>query len=163
MPYVQINPYKSSYLAAQQELEQRKAELSFLTQRITQLEETIRTLAPLANDDGVAPTAGLPDLCRQILMSQPGVGFTAGDVMQRLGYMGVDISGYSNPLAVLHTTLTRLIKRGNGFAKGVTTDGQPAYSYDKAFLAPDTTARIEKTAGQQIRDLHEILERHRRK
>src|SRR5712692_7588971 len=104
MAYVYINPYKSSYLAAKQELEQRRAELAFLPQRIAYLEQTIQMLEPLANDQGVQPTAGLPELCRQILMSQPGAGFTAGDMSQYLALMGVDLNGYSNPLAVLHTT-----------------------------------------------------------
>jgi hypothetical protein len=133
MGYIYINPYKSSYLAAQQELEQRKAELSFATQRIAQLEETIKTLAPLANEQGVAPTAGLPELCRQILMSQPEFGFTAEEVMQRLALMGVDISGYSNPLAVLHTTLGRLVRPRTGFLRGISTEGRPLYLYSKDY------------------------------
>ncbi len=131
MAYVYVNPYKSSYLAAQQELEQRKAELEFVKERIAQLQETIRSLEPLANTEGVAPTASLPELCRQILMSQPRCGFRAIDVMQHLSQMGVDISSYSNPLAVLHTTLGRLAKPGSGFSRGVSADGQPAYSYDE--------------------------------
>ena len=130
MPYVYLNPYKSSYLAAKQELEQRKAELVFVTQRITQLEHTIKTLEPLANEPGVAPPAGLHELCRQILMSLPSVRMTAADVMQSLAYMGVDVNGYSNPLAVLHTTLTRLVKPGSGFVKGLSPDGQPLYAFE---------------------------------
>jgi hypothetical protein len=135
MPYAYINPYKSSYFAAVQELQQRRAELNFVTQRIAQLEETIRTLKPLANETGVVNTAGLPELCRRILMSQPGAGFTAGTVMQHLDYMGVDIRGYSNPFAVLHTTLGRIPKLGNGFVKGIGPDGQPLYSYDERYLS----------------------------
>jgi hypothetical protein len=133
MAYVYLNPYISSYMAAKQELEQRRAELTFVTQRIAQLEETVRTLEPLAQD-GVAPTAGLSELCSQILMSLPGIGMTAADVMQALAYRGADISGYSNPLAVLHTTLTRLVKPGNGFMKGSTPDGQPLYAFDQAYM-----------------------------
>lgn len=131
MAYIYLNPYKSSYLAAQQELEQRKAELTFVTQRIAQLQETIKTLAPLANDESVPATAGLPELCRQILMSQPGAGFSAEDVMQRLAQIGVDISSYQNPLAVLHTTLGRLVRPRSGFLKGVSTEGRPIYVYQR--------------------------------
>lgn len=130
MPYVYINPYKASYQAALQELEQRKRELEFVAQRITQLEATIANLEPLANESGVAPTASLPELCRQILMSQPGASFTAEMVMQHLAAMGVDISGYVNPLAVLHTTLTRLVKPGSGFLKGGQPGTQPFYVFD---------------------------------
>lgn len=129
MPYVYINPYKSSYMAAVQELQQRKAELAFLQQRITQLEATILTLEPLANENGVAPTAGLSELCRQILMSQPNAQFTAEMVMQHLAAMGIDMSGYQNPLAVLHTTLTRLVRPGSRFHKGGQPGTQPFYVF----------------------------------
>ena len=132
MAYIYVNPYKSSYLAAQQELMQRRAELELLTQRIAQLEETVRTLEPLANEPGVAPTAGLPELCRQILMSQPTIGFSAAAIMQSLTQMGVDISAYANPLAVLHTTLGRICKPpGSGFVKTSDSEGQPVYLYDE--------------------------------
>ena len=130
MPYLYINPYKSSYLAAIRELEQRRAELQFVTQRIAQLEETIKALEPLANQGGVRPSGGLSELCRQILTTQPGASFTAETVMQQLAAMGVDISGYSNPMAVLHTTLTRLVKPGSGFLKGGQPDTQPFYVFD---------------------------------
>jgi hypothetical protein len=131
MPYVHVNPYKSSYQAALQELEQRKKELEFVTLRIAQLEATIVNLEPLANEPGVAPTAGLPDLCRQILMAQPRAAFTAEMMMQHLASLGVDISGYANPLAVLHTTLTRLVKPGSGFLKGGQSDGQIYYVFEE--------------------------------
>lgn len=134
MAYVYINPYKSSYLAAVQEVAQRKAEQAFVAQRIAQLEETIKALEPLANETGVAPTAGLAELCRQLLLSQPGFTFTAGAVMQHLATMGIDMSGYSNPLAVLHTTLTRLVKPGSGFLKGGQPDTQPFYVYDENYV-----------------------------
>jgi hypothetical protein len=148
MPYVYINPYKSSYLAAVQELEQRRAELVFVSQRIAQLEATIRTLAPLANENGVAPTAGLAELCRQILMSQARAAFTAGAVMQHLAAMGVDMSGYANPLAVLHTTLTRLVRPGSGFVKGGQPDGQPFYAYDEAQVSEAYRRKLRSAFGQ---------------
>jgi Mg2+ and Co2+ transporter CorA len=133
MAYVYVNPYKSSYLAARVELGLCQRQLAHLTQRIAQLTETIKTLEPLANEGGVPPTAGLPELCRQILMSQPSTPFSAGDVMQHLAQMGIDINNYSNPLAVLHTTLGRLVRRGNGFGKD--SDGKnPIYMYDESFL-----------------------------
>jgi len=130
MAYVYINPYKSTYLAAKQELEQRKTELSFATQRITQLEEIITKLEPLAKEDGIAPKGGLSELCRQVLMASPGVGMTAAGVMQSIAFRGVDISGYGQPLAVLHVTLTRLCKPGSGFVKGKTPHGNPMYAFD---------------------------------
>jgi hypothetical protein len=130
MSYIYINPYKSSYLAAKQELEQRKREVEFATQRIAYLEQTIRALEPLAEETGITPAGGLPEICSQVLMRMGGIGMTAEDVKQALAHLGVDISGYSNPLAVLHTTLTRLCKAGSGFVKGRTEQGEPMYGYD---------------------------------
>ncbi|MGC9995200.1 MAG: hypothetical protein ABSE79_07745 [Terriglobia bacterium] len=132
MSYLYVNPYKAGYLAALNELARRREELEFVKARISQLEETIRTLEPLANEEGVAPAAGLSEICRQILMSQPGAGFTANQVMQQLSQGGVDISGYSQPLAVLHTTLGRLCKPGSGFVKGINTEGQPVFVYGES-------------------------------
>jgi hypothetical protein len=130
MTYIPVNPYKSSYFAAIQELERRKAELQFISERISRLEETIKLLEPLANEEGVSPTAPLPELCQQILMFRPGVGMTVGMVMESLAQMGVDISGYSQPLAVLHTTLLRICKPGSGFVK-IDGSPRPCYMYDE--------------------------------
>lgn len=149
MPYAYVNPYKSSYLAAIQELQQRRAELEFVNQRIRQLEETITSLEPLANDHGVAPTAGLSELCRLILMNQPGAAFTAEAVMQHLAAMGVDMSGYSNPLAVIHTTLTRLVKPGSGFLKGGQPGTQPFYVYDENSMNDWHRRKLRLAFGQR--------------
>lgn len=133
MANFQTNPYKASYLAALRELDERKAELDFVTRRITQLEETIRSLEPLASDE-VATTMGLSELCAEILRSVHGLGLTAYDVMTHLKYRGIDIESYSNPLAVIHTTLGRLCKPDSGFCKGFDTDGTPRYGYDESLV-----------------------------
>ena len=144
MAYIYVNPYKASLLAAQNELQQRQAELAFAQQRIAQLQETIRALTPLA-EGGEGPNVGLPELCRQILMSRPGCGFRAEDVKDHLTMMGVDISGYANPLAVLHTTLGRLVRPRSGFQKETVSMGGPRYFYEPSL---DETTR--KTIGQMI-------------
>jgi hypothetical protein len=131
MSYVYSNPYKGTYEAARQELAQREAELKFVTLRISQLKETIRTLEPLANSNVAAPTAGLSELCAQVLQSVTGIGMTANDVINALAYRGINVSDYSNPLAVIHTTLTRLCKPDSGFWKGAAPDGSPLYVYDE--------------------------------
>jgi hypothetical protein len=144
MPYIYVNPYKTSYLAAKQELEQQKATLQSVTQRIAQLQETIRTLEPLAMEDGPAPTAGLPELCRQILMAEANCGFTAGVVMQHLASMGVDISGYASPLALLHTTLGRLVGPRYGIKKSVNSGGDPIYIFDPKLVKPTTPEEAKR-------------------
>jgi len=136
MPYVYLNPYRSSYDAALQELRSREEELEFVKQRIEQLKQTIAALGPLVSTltERVAQTASLPDLCRGIMMSQPGAGFTAAIVAQHLANMGVDLSRYSNPLGVIHTTLARIPKPGNGFVRSQGPDG-PVYAYDERYLS----------------------------
>lgn len=130
MPYLFTNPYRGTYEAAKQELAQRESELQFVLQRIEQLKQTIRSLEPLAHEEMVAPTATLSDLCANVLRSTEGIAMSARNVVDALGYQGIDVSGYSNPLAVMHTTLTRLCRPGSGFNKGRSPDGQPQYFFD---------------------------------
>lgn len=140
MPYIYTNPYKSSYQAAIQEIEQLKVQRENINRRIAQLEQSLPSLQSLANEDAFAPTASLPELCAQILQALPKIGLTANDVMQALANRGVNLSGYSNPLALLHTTLTRLCRPGCGFNKGKSPDGQPIYFFD-----PDTMSAIYRS------------------
>ena len=69
----------------------------------------------------------LPKLCAKVLSGAAGNSLTAPEVRQQLALMGIDISGYSNPMAVLHTTLRRL-KSVRCFKDG--TDGQTEYLWE---------------------------------
>jgi hypothetical protein len=104
--------------------------------RIEQLEQTVRILEPLANEEGMAPEGSLPELCRQMLQAHPSTGYTASQVMEYLMSVGVDVSSYSNPLAVLHTTLTRIAKPGSGFIKTNDPRGETIYAYTGPGLPP---------------------------
>lgn len=104
------NPYRETLLAAEEELQQLENHISLEQQRVNQLKNTIAALRPLAEGtDALGPELGLTDACRRILIenaNRPPI--TAPDVRSKLALMGIDISGYSNPMAVLHSTLRRI-------------------------------------------------------
>lgn len=70
--------------------------------------------------------------------------------MQHLAARGVDMSGYSNPLAVLHTTLTRLIKPGSGFLKGGQPGTQPFYVYDENSVSDRYRRKLRSAFGLDV-------------
>jgi hypothetical protein len=116
--YVYKNPHESSYLAAQQELtqlDQEEAEiggrLAWIQERKRQLAAYLEAVKPLMEEEsGQAITeAGLTQLCRDVL-ARLGRWVTAQEVRSALAMIGVDISGYTNPMAVLHAILKRVGK-----------------------------------------------------
>jgi hypothetical protein len=111
MPYVYTNPHKQSLLVAQQELADRRQQLQWLQERIQSLERTINALTPLA-EDGQQEDVGLANFCLQILASVNGP-LTAVQVRDILLLKGVDLNSYANGMAVLHTTLKRLVASGD--------------------------------------------------
>src|SRR6266571_397706 len=108
MPYVYTNPHKQSLLVAQQELADRRQQLQWLQERIQSLERTVEALTPLA-EDGQQEDVGLANFCLKILASVNGP-LTAVQVRDILLLKGVDLNSYANGMAVLHTTLKRLVK-----------------------------------------------------
>ena len=56
-------------------------------------------------------TMGITDLSREIL-KENFFPMTAGQVREKLEARKLDLSRYSNPLAVIHTVLKRLVKNG---------------------------------------------------
>jgi hypothetical protein len=132
MAFVYTNPYRSSYLAAQEELSKRLAEAEALQFRIKALQDTISALRPLAESDSQAPpSASLPEACYEALANAKRP-LTALEVRHRLGLMGITIQG-SNPMAILHTTLHRMakVKRSKG------TDGKTYFEAIPAFESLD--------------------------
>jgi hypothetical protein len=110
MAFIYQNPYREPYLAAQQELTQRRTELMAIQTRIQALETMIAALEPLATTEDLPPLAdNLSELCCEVLMNSERP-LTALEVRHRLGLMGIKIQG-SNPMAILHTKLRRLVDR----------------------------------------------------
>ncbi|HWY46631.1 MAG TPA: hypothetical protein VNX70_04570 [Bryobacteraceae bacterium] len=116
MAVVYKSPHEQSFAAAQDELtailqerEDLTQRLEWINNRVKQLEAYLEAIRPLIeNDPGrVAVEAGLTNVCRDLL-SKNGRWMSAGEVRLLLVGMGVDISTYTNPMAVLHSVLKRV-------------------------------------------------------
>jgi hypothetical protein len=114
--YVYKNPHEQSYNAAtdelaalEQERQQLTERLAWVDQRTSQLRAYVNAIAPLIQNDpgGDFAQAGLTQICRDLLARNPRW-MTAPEIRLLLGGMGIDLSPYSNPMAVLHSVLRRV-------------------------------------------------------
>jgi hypothetical protein len=114
--YKYKSPYEEASVAAhdeyvrcEQRLSEIQAEAATLTQRMQELAAYINAVRPLIqNDPGKSLNeTGLTEICRDVL-SRAGRWVTAEEVRQMLSQVGIDISGYTNPMAVLHSILKRI-------------------------------------------------------
>ena len=98
--------YRLALDAAVREYEQLAQQRKEIDQRLAQLAQTIGTLNRLC---GFTPTVfwGLTDACRVVLRGA-GHAMTPVDVRDRLEAIGMDLSKYTNSLAVIHVVLKRL-------------------------------------------------------
>jgi hypothetical protein len=101
--------YRSALGAAIKEYESLGEQRREIDARLSQLAQTIGTLSRLI---GLAPTVPLSITDAIRLATRSGVPMTPMDVRERLLSIGVDLSGYSNDLAVIHTVLKRLNEAG---------------------------------------------------
>jgi hypothetical protein len=127
MPIIYTNPYKQSYLAAKQELEERLVQVKALQDRIEWLRATITATEPLANADQLPPKIGpIADLCCTVLGANPGRSMSVQDVIRVIAAMGIKLD-YANVPGVIHTNLMRLVNKPNSpvilDAPGVTFEG----------------------------------------
>jgi hypothetical protein len=118
--------YKAALDAAMRELEALTAQRVELDRRIAQLSQAAGSLMRLCGYDVTVPL-GLTDACRMILR---GVGhpLTVAEIKAQLGAMGVDLARYENDLAVIHTTLKRLVQSGE-IRFVPRTFGKPTYQW----------------------------------
>jgi hypothetical protein len=116
MAIVYRNPYEQFQTVAEQELALLRQERDRLVQRLAEIDERerqfteyLKAVAPLAEKDlgHVHAEGGVTNLCRQIIDTTPRW-VTAQEVRMMLKGMGMDISSYTNPLAVLHSILHRV-------------------------------------------------------
>jgi hypothetical protein len=101
--------YRAALIAAVSEYEGLGEQRRDIDARLAQLAQTIGTLSRLL---GLTPTVpmSITDAVRLALRS--GMPMTPLDVRERLLSIGVDLSTYSNDLAVIHTVLKRLNEAG---------------------------------------------------
>jgi hypothetical protein len=110
------NPHEDSYRAAQAELAQLGSErveitdrLGWIETRMSSLNEFLKAIVPLIEQEpGKALVdAGLTQICRDVL-DKAGRWVTAPEFREMLSRIGIDMSGYTNPGAVLHAILKRI-------------------------------------------------------
>jgi hypothetical protein len=101
--------YRTALDAARKELDQLLAERSALETRISQLRQTIATLAALC-DETPDLDIGLTEACRSVLRGATAL--RAPDIRDRVAAMGVDLGKYANGIGAVHTVLKRLIDAG---------------------------------------------------
>lgn len=101
--------YRSALAAAIREYESLGEQRREIDARLSQLAQTIGTLSRLL---GLTPTAPMSITDAIRLAMRSGVPMAPLDVRERLLSIGVDLSGYSNDLAVIHTVLKRLNEAG---------------------------------------------------
>jgi hypothetical protein len=137
--------YRAALSAAIREYEDLGAERRRLDDRLAQLAQTIGTLSKLL---GFTPTVplGLTDACRLVLRG--GLPMTPTEVRDRLAAIGVDLSGYANELAAIHTTLKRLNEAGE-IRLIPKPSGRHAYLWQK----PPRAMAIGPDVAQFIREM----------
>ena len=101
--------YRSALESAIKEYEALGEQRREIDERLSQLAQTIGTLSRLL---GLTPTVPLSITDAVRLAMRSGVPMTPLDVRERLLGIGVDLSAYSNDLAVIHTVLKRLNAAG---------------------------------------------------
>jgi hypothetical protein len=142
--------YQRALEAATKEYEQLGAERRRIDQRLTELAHTISTLTRLC---GFTPTVtfGLTDACRAVLRSakEP---MTPADVRDRLAGIGVELGGYANPLAAIHTTLKRLVEAEELTITALGPSGKLAYVWRQPPKS-DMLARIQARVNHDLEAL----------
>ena len=110
--------YKQAFDDARAELEDIFEEESRMEKRREEMErrkeiliKMMKTIGQFLGKD-MGKEQGLTDAIREILSERIKVGRTPASIRNRLREMEFDIDSYSNPLAVIHTTLKRLTKQG---------------------------------------------------
>jgi len=134
-----------------------------VTPQPTSPTESLR-LAEQINPHIFYGAAGISDAIRQLLADSK-VPMSAVEIKTALAEKGFDMDAYSSPLVVIHNTLNRLDKQGE-----LVTVKNPAgqvvgYSLNSLSTARERfkQAHKAKAAGEQLRDLKAMTERHKQK
>jgi hypothetical protein len=136
--------YRRALDAALREYEALTRERADLDARIAQLAQTVGSLTRLCGFEPTVPW-GLTDACRMVLKAA-GHPLTAVEVRAQLQAMGIDLSKYTNDLAVVHTILRRLNQSGETQFVPRAWD-KPGY----AWRPPVTSLAISKEQAEALR------------
>lgn len=117
------------------------AERHKLTQRIKRMEAAARSILATTEDeeeiasyqgmlDEIIEPTGFTDAIRKVLQAAGGEALAPVEVRDRLPGAGFPLSGYSNPLASVHTILKRIASNDILYnVEAVTSDGKTAYRW----------------------------------
>jgi hypothetical protein len=104
------NFYESALFAAYEELAELKTKELEIAVRRSQLRQTVDALFPLVFPQEIdIKTLSLPAALRLILKSA-GRPLSASDFKTKLEDMGFDTDKYDNPLANIHTAMSRMVE-----------------------------------------------------
>ena len=143
--------YRSALSSAIKEYEALGEQRREIDGRLAQLAQTIGTLSRLL---GLTPTVpmSITDAVRHAMRA--GVPMTPQDVRERLLSIGVDLSAYSNDLAVIHTVVKRLNEAGE-LRVIPKPSGKNAYLWAKPpraiALGPEIAEFIHGRAPEKVR------------
>ena len=142
--------YRSALASAIKEYETLGDERREIDSRLAQLAQTIGTLSRLL---GLTPSVPLSITDAVRLAMRAGVPMTPLDVRERLLSIGVDLSAYSNDLAVIHTVVKRLNEAGE-LRVIPKPSGKNAYLWAKPpraiALGPEIAEFIRGQAPQKV-------------
>jgi hypothetical protein len=148
------NPHEQSYVVARQELQALQEEAvqleerrNWISERTKLLSDYLKAIEPLMKQDPGQELVqvGLAQICRNMLERQESW-FTAQQVKNRLELAGIDLQGYTNPMAVLHAVLKRV---GDSFRA---KDG--IVYYGKKGLTPKEPEKAPEITGLSSERLH---------
>lgn len=107
----------------QEALESRLDEIRSRVQRLSNTVETLASLVEFSNDD----PPGLTQAISELLTADSSKGYNPVGVREGLRKRNFPIDEYSNPLAVIHTTLKRLLEQEK--IRSWAKDGQTYFSW----------------------------------
>lgn len=138
-----VDAYEQALTAAEDELEALLTEESEIQSRLVEvksrketIEQTVESLNVLLGRTESADTIGLTDAIRQVMGEKVNVALLPTNIRAALRKMEFPIDDYSNPLAVIHSTLKRLEKQEEVFTHVGKIDGKTRY-YCKRDISKD--------------------------
>jgi hypothetical protein len=113
--------YVQAYKDAKAELSELTSQRDELEQRIARLKQFIVSIQPFVAEERdidriherlYGSDTGLKDMCLEIIKAATGP-LSSSEIVPKLRVVGFDIDKYSNPIAVVVTTLGRLAHKGD--------------------------------------------------
>lgn len=158
------------------DLEEKVHERERLNAEIVKLTNTVRMVSGMVEENeerdrrlhalvGLAnmTSPGLVDVVRVALRKAGERGLTAIDTRDALQNSGFDISGFTNPLASVHTTLKRLIAQGEA-AYGQERDGKAVYVWALPSYGASSSLRNmleDQRRNARISEAEKLLDRRK--